>query len=324
MMLLLRTIVFGWTVLVLTGPSQSTETARATIEFTADKSTAQIAEPIELKVVARVPLGWQIRLPTSLELPDAMSLIAIGPVAMEAEPVAEDMQVIVRHYEVEAYSPGLHAIALNSIPCYPPAGAWDDTTSDDTGVPLQAEPVNIRVQSALGLFESANQLRPIADTMPVPWSAGQWVAWLGVLAAVVGSALVAQRWLVAHLNRSLPGQRGLKQRLIHVDRQRLHGQLSHGQTVLQFADLLRKSLQLASGNDRRFRTTAEWIRHCRLHYDDGTTSGTQRVLLLADAIKFSDRTVTLDDVRESLATTRQVLSRLEQSTPLHSGREGDA
>ncbi|HEV3021263.1 MAG TPA: hypothetical protein VGX76_02305, partial [Pirellulales bacterium] len=171
---------------------------------------------------------------------------------------------------------------------------------------LATEAAVIRVRSALGLFETRNELRPIHGAVAVPWTWWQWGLATGCLVVIVGCGVIVVRWVNQFHEDGRLSRATLLRDLARLNEAWLQGSANDGETVAAASQIARRWLWWREDALAIHRTTEVWA--ARLERRGAAACAPLvDVLRLADRVKFAGAEPTLDDVRESLAHVRQVI-----------------
>jgi hypothetical protein len=269
------------------------------VDLHASQNEVEIAQPLELTISATAPQGWTILPPPLLA-----KLIDLRVVNSSEESERIGSQVIwTRHLTIESYAPGRKTIGPIEVTFAPPQFGHDAISQPRT---LATEAAVIRVRSALGLFETRNELRPIHDAVAVPWTWWQWGIATGCLVVIVGcGVMVVRRVNRFHDDGRLSRQSPLRD-LERLKDAWLKGNTSDGETVAAASEIARRWLRCREGALTIHRTTEVWAARLQRR-GAAACAPLVDVLRLADRVKFAGAEPTLDEVRESLAHVRQVI-----------------
>jgi hypothetical protein len=290
------------------------------------RQEVEIAEPLELTIRAIAPSGWQI-LPPVMPA-DLPGMRVIG--STETTEQTQDRIVWTRHVALEAYAAGRKTIspvevtfapprfdrevkAESSLPAgrlavpphpRPSAGGRGEPQKVETRMMKSAATV-IDVRSALGLFESGSELRPIYDPVALPWTWRQWAMGAGGAALIVGCGWLVIRWVNRFHDddRSLSRQSLLRE-LARLKEAWLQGSESDRETAVAASEIARRWLSWRQGITIH-RTTDDWA--ALVLRSNVAIAPIVDILGLADRVKFAQVEPTLEEVRDSLERLRQVM-----------------
>jgi hypothetical protein len=286
----------------------------------------EIAEPFELTVRATAPSGWRI-VPAAMPA-DWQGLRVIT--SKETTEQTSDQVVWTRHVTVEAYEAGPKTISSLEVTFAPPPSNHEvkaessgparrfegppHARSAGRGEPQNGEARHmksastvIHVRSALGFFESGTELRPIYETVAVPWTWRQWTMAAGCSALIVGCGWLVVRWVNRfHDEDKSLSRQSLLGELARLKESWLRRRESDRETVVAASEIARRWLGWRHGTVTIHRTTDDWAALVG-QWNDVAIAPIVEVLRVADRVKFAQVEPDLDEVRECLERLRRVL-----------------
>jgi hypothetical protein len=297
--------VLAWPLLVAILPIHFAAKPAGLFDLTMHLSQqeVEIAEPVELTIRATAPPGWQI-LPLVMPA-EWQGLRVIG--SSETTEQRENQTVWTRHVKLEAYEAGRKTILPVEVTFAPPRLDHEVKAGKVEPRKLKSAASVLWVRSALGLFESGTELRPIYDTVSVPWTWRQWTVAAGCAALIVACGLLVIRWVNRfHDDPGSISAQFLLRELVRLRESWLRDRQSDAATVVAASEIARRWLRWRQGAVMTHRTTGDWAAVVR-HWKVAAIAPVVDVLSLADRVKFAQAEPTVDEVRDCLERLRQVM-----------------
>lgn len=267
------------------------------------KEEVEIAEPAELIIRASAPPGWQILPP--LTPAEWQGLRVTG----SSETTLHNGGQIVwtRHVTLEAYEAGRKAISPLEVTFVPPRLGHAVAPPKVEPRKMKSAAAVISVRSALGLFEGGTELRPIYDTVAVPWTWRQWTLAAFCAALIVGCGSLVFRWVNRfHDDAGGLSRQSLLGELARLNESWLRERASDAATVVAASEIARLWLRWRQGALTTHRTTEDWAALVR-QWNVAAITPVLDVLSLADRVQFAQTDPTFDEVRECLERLREVM-----------------
>ncbi len=136
-----------------------------------DRSSAQIAEPIELTLTVTAPGHVTVSLPKH---PESLGEFAVVSVTDVLDSPKEDQRVWTRTFRLESYAAGRQTIPPMQLSFVDARARHSQTAA------IQSPPVVVVIESAVGFFASPRRFGDVEEVVPLRWG---WVEWTLLTAA---------------------------------------------------------------------------------------------------------------------------------------------
>ena len=267
-----------------------------------DRSTTQVADPIEMTVTVTAPVNVAVKLP---ETPQSIGTFEVVGVRESLDIPVDDGRQWTRCYRLEAIKSGEQTIPAVEISYVDRRSA-----SAQTGI-VTSDPKTVTVSSSLEGPEDPAKFRDVKNVVfldEMPRESSVWMTWAvcGTLGALAIVALVLARRRDC---KRTPRQRALRS-LDELTESDLVSRSNSDGVYVALTGILRRFVDDEYDISAPRLTTSEFLRQLKgdRRLSDSMRTYLREFLLSADMVKFARLTASEDVMRDAIGAARSFVN----------------